>query len=158
MIDDIIKTLSGVFPKEEGWEYFQNAKDLQRYCGIYFFKTNWKREGLERGIISYSLECDNIQFDDLYFSVVKGSDGYIVNAEKEQHLNNKVTGIMGDGEKGNWHPYYKHLDNKHRYINDALNNKAEFLEYVKDIFSKLKNDVTPLVDDIITTKSITMNK
>lgn len=155
LIDDIIKTLSDVFPKEEGWEYYQDAKSLEQYSGIFFYKTTWKQSGLERGVLSFSIECDSSGFDNLYWGIVKGSDEYTIELTKEELLLNKMTELFGGGRKGSWHPYYKYFD---KNIRGLMDDKEGFLMRIRDDFSKLKEYVTPIVDDIITTGSITKNE
>ncbi|MBI4745781.1 MAG: hypothetical protein HY786_04385, partial [Deltaproteobacteria bacterium] len=155
-IDDIVVELSKVFPAEEGWEYSQNAKSLEKWTGVYFYKTSWKREGLERGIISYGIECENLQFDNLIMGIPKGSDKYTIEPAKEQLLVSKITELFGGGKTSPWWPYYKVFDYPHRYIKDILKDREGFLAGIRDNFSKMKTDVTPLVDNIINTGSITM--
>lgn len=155
LIDDIIKTLSSVFPKEEGWEYYLDAKSLEQYSGIFFYKTTWKQSGLERGVLSCSIECDSNGFDNLYWGIVKVSDEYTIELTKEELLLNKMTELFGGGRKGSWHPYYKYFD---KNVRGLMDDNEGFLKHIRDDFSKMKPDVTDIVEDIIKTGRITLSE
>lgn len=159
IIDNIISEVSSIFPKQEGWEYFGDAKGLSSYSGISFYKTAWKRDGLARkegSILSFRLQCEN-NFDNLYIGIAKGSNLLKITPEKEQDICKKFAELLGKGKSEQWWISYQYLESAYRYSANYIQKKADFIAHVKDLFVRIKN-LTPLVDDILSSESYSLER
>lgn len=162
LIDDISAALSSEFPKDEGWELFEDVKSgINPNAGISVYKEQWKKDGINAmggSAFSFRIQfSDNYQFNNLYFGLVKGNDKIKVTAQTDKELFDNVVNILGKGKPKQLWIYRCSLDDSFRYSANYLKNKSEFITHVKELFVKLKlKNVASVIDGIVSSESYTI--
>lgn len=150
-IDGIISALEKEFPHEDGWVINEcDIKSLAKYAGLYIYKSDWKTEESEKGLLSFSLGSENKNFNNLYYGIVRASEDIKLPQDKSEEIYNFLSEKMGASEDPDkqW-LYWRYADNDFRYTEQLpKENQKAFFEYFLNIFSKMKEGA-PLIDNAI---------
>lgn len=155
-INRTVQALSEVFPAAEGWRCFEDATSLAQNTCIAYYKEAWSKEGYSRGLLSFSLESAQAGFTNFCIGIVKANCDDLIEPPKEEQLRQQVADTLQgyNHRTTKWWPYYSFAKDEYRYIDEIINNQDMFIVYVRETFLSLKQNVTPLIDNIIDNGSI----
>ncbi len=156
-VDRLSSVLKSNF-SEEDWQMQVNvdARNLNKYSNVLFYKQSWQLAGKERGELCLMLEAQK-GFDNIVFGVAKRNDTEVSLAgDKEKDLHRALSNCLGEGKEHSWWSYYRSADADFRNwssrrgkISGEGENLESMLDYYSNVFAKLKETATPIIDDIL---------
>ncbi len=161
LYNDLTKELTSVFPKEEGWIMLSSTKLLERWSGISFYKQSWQRPGQKSGAISILIEAQSVNFDDLCYGI---GDTQQFTAEQREVVRTKMESILGPGRQSKTWPWYNYAEDPFRKTGGAELKvideikQSEMRLYFRGKFRIMKEQVAPLIDELLTETSANQAK
>jgi len=131
---------------------WSSTKLLERWSGMSFYKQSWQRPGQKSGAISIIIEAQSVNFDDLCYGI---GDTQQFTAEQREVVRMKMESIFGPVRNStNWAwckyaeaPFRKTGGVELKVIDEKL--QAEMQTYFKEKFRIMKEQVAPLIDELL---------
>ncbi len=156
LIDGLTNTLKTLFPEKDGWKMYTNAKTMEKYAGISFYKEAWKKPDQDKSTYCLTLQAGTNDFDNLFYGIQ--SCDSTINAQNTD-FSEKIKKIFLSGRSERGWPWWQYADAQFRNTAGTEKkvidekNQYEMQSYFKEKFKIMKEQVTPLIDELLADNS-----